>query len=344
VASWTPAMSVLWSGPAPAVLDGPFVGAKSAHLAANQDRLMYLTASSQSGYGGTRVMALDPASGTVSVSSEIDSNWSRNAAFDVGDVTGSGIDAMLVGTATLYTNYFTAYDFDSNTKLWQSANFTPNSAAIVHADMTGDGVDDAIGLTGDGHVYVWDIKHQTVVWASTGMNGGSRVAVADLDGDGVKEIIALANDRVVVFARSGANTYLERASYSVAGQDLLVADTDGDGKPEIYVLAPGPAILRLDNNLQLLGSYTVPPTQGIYLESSAFPRKNIVLAKTESQYPYPAASAQLSIVDPASGAVIWESTPIPGTVGLNALSFHDVNSDGQLEMIFGTPYGMFVTR
>jgi outer membrane protein assembly factor BamB len=193
-------------------------------------------------------------------------------------------------------------------------------------------------------VYVWDIKHQTVVWASTGMNGGSRVAVADLDGDGVKEIIALASDRVVVFARSGANTYLERASYSVAGLDLLVADTDGDGKPEIYVLVPGPAILRLDNNLQLLGSYTVPPTQGIYLESSAFPRKNIVLAKTESQYPYPAASAQLSIVDPASGDVIWESTPIPGTVGVNALSFHDVNSDGQLEMIFGTPYGMFVTR
>jgi hypothetical protein len=29
---------------------------------------------------------------------------------------------------------------------------------------------------------------------------------------------------------------------------------------------------------------------------------------------------------------------------VNALSFHDVNSDGQLEMIFGTPYGMFVTR
>ncbi len=113
VASWTPSMGVLWSGPMPAVLDGPFVGAKSAHLAANQDRLMFMTASSQSGYGGTRLMALDPVSGAVSVSSEIDSNWSRNYAFDVGDVTGSGIDAMLVGTANLYTNYFTAYDFDS---------------------------------------------------------------------------------------------------------------------------------------------------------------------------------------------------------------------------------------
>jgi hypothetical protein len=344
VASWTPSMGVLWSGPTPAVLDGPFVGAKSAHLAANQDRLMFMTASSQSGYGGTRLMALDPASGALSVSSELDSNWSRNYAFDVGDVTGSGIDAMLVGTANLYTNYFTAYDFDSDAKLWLSANTTANSTGITHADLTGDGVDDAIGLTGDGHVYVWDIKHQAVVWASTGMNGGSRVTVADLDGDGVKEIIALASDRVVVFARSGANTYLERASYSIQGLDLLVADTDGDGKPEVYVLVSGPSIVRLDYNLHLLGSYSVPPAQGIYLEASAFARKNIVLAQTESQYPYPPASAQLSIVDPASGALIWASTPIPGTVGVNALSFHDVNSDGRLEMIFGTSYGMFVTR
>ena len=346
VASWTPAMTVQWSGPTPAVLDGPFVGAKSAHLAANQDRLMFLTASSQSGYGGTRLMAMDPATGLVGVSDEVDSNWSHSSAFDIGDVFGSGVDSVLLGTATLYTNYFTAYDFDSNSKIWLSDDFSfgIGTNAITHADLTGDGVADAVGLTADGHVYVWDIKHQTLIWSSTGMNGGQRVAVADLDGDGVKEIIALAGDRVVVFARAGANGYVERASYAVSGMDLLVADTDGDGKPEVYVLNGGTTLLKLDNNLGLVNSYTIPPTAAIYLEDSAFARKNIVLSGSGSSYPFPPATAQLLIVDPASGNPIWASTPILGTVGTNSLSFRDVNNDGKLEMVFGTSFGMFVTQ
>jgi hypothetical protein len=344
VASWTPALAVQWSGPTPAVLDGPFVGAKNAHLAANQDRLMFLTASSQSGYGGTRLMAMDPATGLVGVSDEVDSNWSHNSAFDIGDVFGSGIDSVLVGTATLYTNYFTAYDFDSNSKLWMSDSFTPGTVAITHADLTGDGVADAVGLTADGHVYVWDIKHQTLVWSSAGNNGGLRVAVADLDGDGVKEIVALTGDRVVVYARAGAGGYVERASYPVSGMDLLVADTDGDGKPEVYVLNGGTTLLKLDNNLNLLSSSTIPPTAAIYLEDSAFARKNIVLSGSGSSYPYPTAPAQLLIVDPTSGSPIWASTPIPGTVWTNSLSFRDVNNDGKLEMVFGTSLGMFVTQ
>jgi hypothetical protein len=349
VASWTPTLTVLASLPTPAQLDGPFVGAQYAHLAANTDRAMFLTASADSGYAGTRLMALDPATGLVTVSSELDSNWSRNSAFDVGDVSGAGIDSILVGTATLYNSYFAAYDFLSNNTTWSSSSsFNTSAADITHGDLTGDGISDAVGFTGDGIVTVWDVRNQTVVWSSTSNNGAQRVAVADMDGDGVREIVALANDRVVIYGRSGS-IYVERASYSVAGLDMLVADTDGDGKPEVYVLsnnfAGQPSMTVLDNQLNPVASYGVPSASAVYLEASAFTRKNLVLTILGTTGIYGlATSPQAQVIDPLTGTLIWSSPAMSGTFTRNSLSFRDVNADGHLEMVFGTSYGMFVTQ
>jgi hypothetical protein len=354
VASWTPSMSVQFSGPDPAVLDGPFIGGKYAHLAANTDRAMFMVPSSQSGYGGTRIMALDPATGLYTVSNEVDSNWSHASAFDVGNVTGSGIDSIVVGTATLYNTYVTAYDFQSNTQSWsstpsniQTAQVTPID--VTHSDLTGDGVDDVIGIGSDGIVTVWDVRNQTVVWSSTSNNYGQRVAVADMDGDGTKEIIALTGDRVVIYKRSGS-IYVEHASYSVSGIDMLVADTDGDGTPEVYVLGSGQSpqtmMYVLNSQLQLVTSYAAPNANAVYLEASAYPRKNLVVGttvQTSVYYYYPVAS-QLQVIDPASGAAVWASPSLLGLLSKNALSFKDTNGDGQLEMVFGSGYGMFITR
>jgi FG-GAP-like repeat len=346
IASWTPAPAVLWNGPTAAQLDGPFYGAKMARLSPTSQQLMFLTAGTDSGYGGTRVISIDPTTGAVAVSNEVDSNWSHDPAFNVGDVLGTGIDQMLIGTATFYTDYFTAYDFASNTKTWSSGTLTGGGVAVVHADLNKDNIDDLVGITTGGYVYAYDAAHQNLIWSSTGLNSGIDVAVYDLDGDGTPEIIALSADQLIVYARSGS-TYLQQASYAVTGTSLLVADTNGDGKPEIYVLAgslfsTNSMVYQLDNTLKLLNSYTTPYATSLFLEQSAFGRKNLVLGTGNSYYT--AQPALLDIIDPSSGTIIWASPPLLGNVSRHSLGFYDLNGDGQLEMTIGTAVGMYITQ
>jgi hypothetical protein len=101
----------------------------------------------------------------------------------------------------------------------------------------------------------------------------------------------------------------------------------------------------LDNQLHLVTSYVVPNASAIYLETSAFTRKNLVLAALGTTGIYgQATSPQAQVIDPLTGTLIWTSPAMLGTFTRNSLSFKDVNADGHLEMVFGTAWGMFVTQ
>jgi hypothetical protein len=349
IASWTATPVVKWQGPDGAQLDGPFVGAQSATVASGTNRLMFVTPRSNNGYAGTRILGLDPSTGLLTLSNEVDSNWSADKAFDVGKVFGGGIDSILLGTASLYTPYFTAYDFAGNTKSWTSGN-VGDGVAVTHADLNHDSVPDVVGITTAGYVYAWDVLHQTLLWSSTQINGGRDIAAVDLDGDGQPEIIALASDRVVVYKYSSVTSgYLEAYTAMIAGSDLLVADTDGDGVPEIFVLngynsgLGDGSITQFNSSLQVLHQYAVPYASSLYLEESAFARKNLVVDAMNSSLFYSQAST-INIVDPTTGTTIWQSPYVSGNVPINSLSFHDFTGSGQLQMAFGTSAGMYLTR
>jgi hypothetical protein len=349
IASWTSTPIIKWQGPDGAVLDGPFVGAKNGLIAAGQNRFMFATPSTNNAYGGERVVALDPTTGLLTLSSEIDTNWSRDRAFDVGNVTGGSTDSMLLGTAALYNGYFTAYNFIGNTKTWVSGQ-VGDGVAVTHADLNHDSVDDMIGITSMGYVYAWDVLHQTLLWSSTQLTGGRDIAAVDLDGDGVPEIIALAQNRVVIYKYSSVTSgYLEAFSYMVTASNLLVADTDGDGVPEIFLLNAynggqgDGTITQLNSSLQLLHQFTVANAVSLDLEQSVFGRKNLVVSTSNPALYYSQAS-RITVVDPTSGAPIWRSPFISGSVSGHSVSFYDWNHDGQLEMCFGTSGGMYVTR
>jgi PKD domain/FG-GAP-like repeat len=349
IASWTSTPVVKWKGPDGAQLDGPFVGAKSATVASGQNRLMFVTPSTNNAYAGMRVIGMDPSTGLLALSNEVDSNWSRDAGFDVANVYGGSLDSMLLGTATLYTGYFTAYDFAGNTKSWTSGN-VGDGVAVTHADLNHDSVPDVIGITTQGYVYAWDVLHQTLLWTSTQLTGGKDVAAVDLDGDGQAEIIALAQNRVVVYKYSSvASGYLEAYTYLIGGTDLLVADTDGDGVPEIFVLngynngSGDGSITQFNSSLQVLHQYVVPYANSLYLEESGFARKNLVVDTMNSALFYSTAS-KINIVDPTTGTTIWQSPYVSGSVPINSLSFHDFSRSGQLQMAFGTTENMYLTR
>jgi hypothetical protein len=351
ISSWTPTLALLWTGPLPIGLDGPFVCAQRGQVSANQNLLIYMTPETGEGYSGMRVIGLDPTNGLFTVSQQVDSNWSNVRACDVADVYGNGVDSVLLGSATLYNPYFTAFDFASSVKQWSSPQLSGSAAAVTHADANGDGVPDLIGITTDGHLYAWDVRGQTLVWSTSGIGNGVDVAVGDVYGDGKQEIIALTATQVLVFAQ-GTTGLTQKASYPVTGTDLLVADTNGDGKAEIYVLASGfgssnATVYQLDGSLTLLNSYPLAPTgaaaTSLYLEDSTFPRKNIVVALGNVSYFYTVAPT-LEVIDPASGAQIWESPPLRGYVPPNSLNFYDLSGNGRPQMVFGTSVGMYVTQ
>jgi hypothetical protein len=345
VASWNPTPVVKWKGPNPQ-LDGPFTGAKLAQLAVDKSRLMFVTPRTSSGYDGMRIIALDPATGSTTQSPQVDSNWSGVSACDVGDALGTGFDQMLLGTANLYTPCFAVYDFLTGTRSWVSGNVgTP--AGVTHADLTGDGVADLIGITTDGVIYAWDVARQSSLWTSTTMSTGRKVVAADLDGDGVPELIALFADQLVVYAKSkSSGSYLETGHFPVTGQDLLVADCDGDGKPEILILQSAysgtPQIYRLDGRLTLLNSFPMPGAVAIFLEDSGSPRKNLVVSTTSSSYA--PTTSSLVAVDPRTGTTVWQSPNLLGTVQAGSLGFYDLDRKGNRQIAFGTGSGMFLTR
>ena len=354
VAGLNPGVTVEWMSQHPAQLDGPFVGARSAHLATGADWLLFGVASTNSGYDGTRLIALDPATGLFELSKELGTNWNRRAAFDVADYDGDGVDEVLLGTSALYNGYFTAFDFSANTAEWTSPTlaFNATAAAVTHADLNGDGYADLVAVTTDGYVQAYDVKNQALIWKGTSLgSSGVDVTVLDLDGDGSPEIIALASGRVVVYHRTaGAVGYIESASQPVtSGVDLLVADTDGDGTPEIYVLGStysGASILRFDTALNALGSVSLDvPVQSLHLEDLVSGHKNLVASVgSPGAYPVSTTRPQLRAIDPRTGAEVWRSPVLWGTVPVNSLSYVDVKGDGVRQLAFGTTYGMYVTR
>lgn len=351
VAGRNPTPTVEWTNANPNQLDGPFVGGYLAQVTGTSRQLMFGTASSNSGYGGTRLVSLDPASGATRVSSEIGSNWSGAFAFTVSDYDADGRDEVLLATARTYDGYFTAWDFDRDIAEWTSATTVGNGVAVVSGDVNADGFPDLVTLTREGYVWVHDVKKQVLVWQSTDLGNGIDVQLADLDGDGVKELIALADTALHVYAKasSGPAAYLLRGTVSVSsGADLLVADLDGDLSQELYVLqtswGQGATVRRFDGALAPTGSFGAPvDTLSLHAEALGSGRRNLLLG-VGSSTSYSPALATLRAVDASSGAEIWRSPPLPGAVSKNSVFFTDLGGTALPEIVYATQSGMSFTR
>ncbi|HEY5760166.1 MAG TPA: VCBS repeat-containing protein, partial [Steroidobacter sp.] len=274
---------------------------------------------------------------------------SSPAAIAVADYDNDNVDELFMGSI----DGFSIYDLATESVEWEppSPLTVPNSFATRQADMNGDSHADLVGLTQSGHVEIFDVHAQSLIWRSTlpTHRTASGFALSDLDNDGEPEIVVVLQDRIIIYGR-GLMTFVERASipYQNAAA-VAVADLDGDSEQEIYVLnypqTNVDSILNVfDADLQLLRSVDLGVTAtALFVENSAFARKNLLLGVTGEIFTSPGYS-ELWAIDPITGADVWRSPPLVGAVSRDSLYFVDVDGDGDDEISFGNTYGMYHTR
>ena len=148
-----------WSSAAAGQIDGPYLGGYLAQVGPSTRRLMFLSPRSLSGYGGSKLLTLDPATGAVAQSAEIATNWGGFGALDVADYDIDGVDEAFLSTANLYDGFLATYDFAASALQWQSPFGYAQGTAVVHADITGDGAPDFVVMGLDGKISVVDPLH-----------------------------------------------------------------------------------------------------------------------------------------------------------------------------------------
>ena len=70
---------------------------------------------------------------------------------------------------------------------------------------------------------------------------------------------------------------------------------------------------------------------------------DIVVALGVESFEY-TVSPVLEVLDPTSGAQVWQSPPLRGYVPPNSLNYYDLTGSGRMQMVFGTSVGMYVTQ
>jgi PQQ enzyme-like repeat protein len=108
----------------------------------------------------------------------------------------------------------------------------------------------------------------------------------------------------------------------------------------------GASILRFDSACNALGSISFDvPVQSLHLEDLGAGHKNLVASVgSPGANPVSTTRPQLRAIDARTGAEVWRSPVLWGTVPVNSLSYVDVKGDGVRQLAFGTTYGMYVTR
>jgi hypothetical protein len=357
-------LSLEWKSTSPGQLDGPFYGGQLARTGAASSRVTFVSQSTASGYGGPRLLLIDPVTGGTTISGPLNSTYNATSAIEVADTDADALDEVLFSTIASYPNWnYSSYDLASATTEWSSPSAFASALAMAHADFTGDGRAELVSLGSDGRVTVFDVAQSTVVWQSIALGGGnSDIAVADLDHDGQPEIVVLGSQTLYVFGRASTSGPFEgRAAvtvvpppyyYNGAG-DLLVADTDGDGEEEIFVAQQNTVsypttqeVKVFDRNLAPLRTLTLTKRiTNLALEPAAGPRKNLLISTAnDNGYYWAPAPTEIWAIDAVTGAGVWRSPGLPGEFSRNSLQALDVNGDGRYELSFGTSVGAFLTR
>jgi len=358
VAERDPTLAVEWRNSVQLV--GPFRGGQLAGNALEPRAPLFLTVGSNNTFSSGQLLARMPSDGSdLELSAVIGSGYSSvTSSPDVVDYDNDGDDETFLAMGNAYYDpMFRVYDFFADTDIWTSGFVTNQTSAIdvAHADVSGDGHAELIGLTDGGVVYVHNVFQQSVWWQSGAHANARRVLVADVNGDsdGKAEIVVATARNVYVYRHAPQPTaYVQAATYQT-NRDILdaaVGDTDGDGKTEVVLLL-GDAyantaadVARLDRDLKPLGSFTLPwSASSLAIEPTATPRKNLLIGRQIGFLYYP-RDGSLAVVDAQTGGIVFESPPLVGDIQRNSINYVTLPGETRQRISIGTSVGMYLTR
>ena len=193
-------------------------------------------------------------------------------AANIGDITGDGVDELLVptlldGTGGAFAGKFTVFSLTDGAELhvdfgsdFELLGYSAAAAGDVNADGIGDYIVGAPGFSSaeppGGRVVVYSGADHSVLLEFTpetaGFFGSSVAGMGDVDGDGYDDLVVGAaraddpgEDAGQVFAYSGADgsplwTFDGRHAGDWLGSAVgALGDVNGDGVPDIVVGAQG---------------------------------------------------------------------------------------------------------
>jgi hypothetical protein len=354
VAERTPTLEVEWTNTV--LLDGPFKGGQLAGSGLEPRAPLFLSGTTRNRFAGAVLVRMPSDDGDLEVSSQLTTGNAGHGVLVTADYDNDGEDEVYLATGGLSGEpLFRVYDFFGDTNVWSSGTAQGAAISVTDSDVTGDGRPELIGMTWNGIVYVHDVFSQSLIWQGPTLNEGREALVADVDGDpdGQPEIVAVTRNSVHVYRHNPQPTaYVLAATYQANREiiDAAVGDTDGDGETEIllllgdYFVEGGIRVVRLDNDLQELGSFTLlRPALSLAVEHSPTPRKNLLIGTLVGPL-YSAYDGTLAIVDARTGALVFQSPQLIGAIQRNSIHYVVLPGEAVPRMSFGTSAAMYLTR
>ena len=247
-------------------LVGPFLGPYYGDLDGDGDlEGIIAPIESESGYGGARIVAYDPATfAVIGVSDEFGAP-SVSAygvkAMALGDIDADGLPEVVLAGDHIYDGRWESWSMDSTGTFTNETTFTNPASdgytALALADVSNDGTLDVV-VAADTFVYGYSAAG-ALLWTSPQSLGGcDRMVAGDIDADGTPELAALsAAGSLFVF--NLATNALE-AQLLGAHRHIAVTANPAGGAPNV-ALVDGAGVVNVHRFLG--GAWTVTHTVSI---------------------------------------------------------------------------------
>jgi len=121
--------------------------------------------------------------------------------------------------------------------VWKSNQLAGVPEEVIIADLSGDGLDDALLCrTAGARIYAWGLEDFAPLWESLSgeYQAISCFTVANVDEDPVAEIVMVADNRIV-YIDGGSFTKQFTSINDYEGTRVRCGDVDGDGRAEIVL-------------------------------------------------------------------------------------------------------------